>query len=196
MLKTFGYKGPIGCGFPAIIKNGVANSAANIDDTWLRVNVEKLLSDYTDCPVYVANDADVAGLAEHTFGLAAHQSGTVMVLTIGTGIGSAMIYNGILIPNTELGHLKFKDTIAEKYTSNAVRKEEKLSWQTFGLRLNEYMQHLEFLFSPTLFIIGGGISKKFDFFKEYFDLKTNIVPAQFQNEAGVIGAALYANSRH
>ncbi|HMZ25561.1 MAG TPA: ROK family protein, partial [Saprospiraceae bacterium] len=109
------------------------------------------------------------------------------------GIGSALFYNGVLVPNTEFGHLKFHKSIAEKYTSNATRKEKDLSWDEFGGRLNEFLKHLEFIFSPNLFILGGGLSKKFDLYKEFFALETTIVPAKFQNEAGVIGAALYAH---
>lgn len=195
ITEQFEYKGIIGCGFPAIVKNGIALSAANIDKTWINVNVENLLSKYSACPVYVANDADVAGMAEQAFGFAANQPGVVLVLTIGTGIGSALFYNGQLIPNTEFGHLKFQKTIAEKYTSNVVRKEKHLTWEQFGGRLNEFLKHLEFIFSPNLFIIGGGISKKFDLYKEFFTLETSIVPAKFQNDAGVIGAALYAHRK-
>ena len=193
ITNQLGYKGIIGCGFPAIVKKGIAMSASNIDKSWIHVNVENLLSKYTECPVYVANDADVAGMAEQAFGFAANQPGTVIVLTIGTGIGSALFYNGILIPNTEFGHLKFHKSIAEKYTSNLARKEKNLNWAEFGNRLNEYLQHLEFIFSPNLFILGGGVSKKFDLYKDYFKLNTTIVPAKFQNEAGIIGAALYAH---
>jgi len=193
ITRQLGYKGIIGCGFPAIIKNGIALSAANIDKSWIHTNVENLLSKYTECPVYVANDADVAGMGEQAFGFAANQPGTVIVLTIGTGIGSALFYNGTLVPNTEFGHLKFHKSIAEKYTSNAARKDKSLSWEEFGSRLNEYLQHLEFIFSPNLFILGGGISKKFDLYKDHFRLETAIVPARFQNDAGVIGAALYAH---
>jgi len=195
ITEQLGYKGIIGCGFPAIIKNGIALSASNIDKSWINVNVENLLSKYTQCPVYVANDADVAGMGEQAFGFAANQPGVVLVLTIGTGIGSAFFYNGVLIPNTEFGHLKFNKTIAEKYTSNATRKDKNLDWEAFGGRLNEFLQHLEFIFSPNLFILGGGISKKFDLYKDYFKLETTIVPAKFQNDAGVIGSALYAHRK-
>lgn len=189
----FGFEGIIGCGFPAIIKNGVAMSASNIDQSWLNTDVQEVLGRHTGSRVFVANDADVAGMAEQTFGFVANQPGTVIVLTIGTGIGSALFYNGVLVPNTEFGHLKFHKSIAEKYTSNATRKEKDLSWDEFGGRLNEFLKHLEFIFSPNLFILGGGLSKKFDLYKEFFALETTIVPAKFQNEAGVIGAALYAH---
>ncbi len=191
--QNFGFEGIIGCGFPAIMKNGVAQSAANIDQSWLNTDVQEVLGRHTGSPVFVANDADVAGMAEQAFGFAANQPGTVIVLTIGTGIGSALFYNGVLIPNTEFGHLKFHKSIAEKYTSNAARKAKGMSWEEFGGRLNEFLNHLEFIFSPNLLILGGGLSKKFDLYKEYFSLETTIVPAKFQNEAGVIGAALYAH---
>ena len=195
VVKSLDYHGVIGCGFPSIVRNGVVLSAANIDHSWINTPVEELLSSATQCKVFVANDADVAGLCEQKFGIAANQQGTVILCTIGTGIGSALIFDGVLVPNTEFGHLKFKDTIAEKYTSNIVRKELDLSWEDWGGRLNEFLAHLEFIFSPNLIILGGGVSKKYEAFNQYLNLNTKIVPAQHLNDAGVIGAALYAYNK-
>ena len=195
LVQRLKYSGPIGCGFPAIIHNGIAKSAANIDDEWIGINVEKYLEDAIGNPFYVANDADVAGLAEMKFGQTNYVDGLVIVLTIGTGIGSGMFYKGELIPNTEFGHLLYKGDIYEKYVSNATRKVESLTWEEWGRRFNGYLLHLEKLFSPDLFILGGGASKKFDRFIDNLHVKTKVVPAAFQNDAGVLGAALYAASQ-
>ncbi|HQW12271.1 MAG TPA: ROK family protein [Saprospiraceae bacterium] len=192
LVQRLNYKGLIGCGFPAIIKNGVAKSASNIDKSWIDVAVDEVLSSKTGMKVFVANDADVAGMAEQAFGLVSGEPGTVIVLTLGTGIGSALFYHGILVPNTELGHLKFKGGVLESYASNKTREELGLDWKTYGTRLNKALQHIEFLFSPNLMIIGGGLAKKFDEFKPYLQLQTKVVPAKYGNNAGLIGAALYA----
>ena len=192
MVKHFEWKGLVGCGFPAIIKNGVANSAANIDKKWLGMNVEKLLEKSSGCKVIVKNDADVAGIAEMSLGAGKEKKGTVMFLTIGTGIGSALFINGKLVPNTEMGHLKFKGNIAEKHVADSIRKKEDLSWTEWGKRFNQYLQHLDFLFSPDLYILGGGASKKFDKFSEHLDVNCPVIPATFRNRAGIIGAASLA----
>ena len=193
IIKKFKYKGPIGCGFPAIIHHGVAKSAANIDDSWINLDIQKFFTRGTGNDFYVANDADVAGLAEVKFGKASRK-GTVIVLTIGTGIGSGMFLDGKLIPNTELGHLNFRDSIYEHYVSNSARKREKLSWEDWGPGFADYLRHLEKLFSPDLFVLGGGASNKFDRYSHQIQIDTKVVTAQFQNDAGVLGAALYASS--
>lgn len=194
MVTRLDYSGHIGCGFPAIMKDGVACSATNIDKSWIGTNAEKLFSHKTGCKVFVANDADVAGLAEHKLGFAADTKGTAILLTLGTGIGSALIYNGELVPNTEFGHLIFKNgEIAEIYAANSARERENLTWEQYGKRLDEFLHHLDFLFSPDLFILGGGISKSFDEYMPYFTLKTKVVPSKFQNKSGIIGAAIYAH---
>lgn len=194
IVKLHKYKGPVGCGFPSIMHSGVAKSAANIDKSWIGTDVEKLFEEETGLPFYVANDADVAGLAEVQFGAGKGKDGTVIVLTIGTGIGSGTFLDGELMPNTEFGHLLFRDEIYEKYVSNSARKEGNLSWEEWGKRFGEYLNHLETLFSPDLFILGGGASKKIDQYKHVLNCSTKIVPAEFQNDAGVLGAALYARS--
>lgn len=195
LVEHFAWQGPIGCGFPATIHHGVAFSAANIDVSWINTDVEGLFSRVTGQPCVVLNDADAAGLAEMRFGRGQGQSGVIMLLTIGTGIGSAIFVNGQLHPNTELGHLKMKGRIAEQYCSDAVRQREDLSWRKWGRRFNRYLQRLEFLFNPDLFILGGGSSQHFDKFVEELHLRTQVVTAQSLNQAGIIGAALYAQAR-
>ncbi len=191
LIKQFKYKGPVGCGFPAIIHHGIAKSAANIDDSWLNLDIQKFFTKETGMPFYVANDADVAGLAEVKFGKA-RQKGMVIVLTIGTGIGSGMFMDGKLIPNTELGHLYYKDSVYEHYVSNSARKRENLTWEEWAPRFAEYLRHLEKLFSPDLFVLGGGASSRFDRFGHLLEIDTPVIPAQFENDAGVLGAAMYA----
>ena len=195
LVDFFNYTGPIGCGFPALIRNGVAKTAANIDKSWVDIPVEQLLSETTKQHVYVINDADAAGLGELRFGAGNGHDGIAMMLTIGTGIGSAIIHQGALLPCTELGHLEFKGDSAEKYCSDATREREDLSWEKWGKRFNKYLMHLEMLFSPDLFILGGGASKKFDKYKQQLNVKANVVPASLRNLAGIIGAACYAGDK-
>lgn len=192
LVAHFGWQGPIGCTFPAIVHRGVTRSAANVDQAWVNAPAQDILSAATGLPVTVLNDADAAGLAEVTFGAAQGAQGTVIMLTLGTGIGSALIVNGLLVPNTEFGHLQFRGDIAEKYCSAKVKKDHNMRWKAYIPRLNEYLSHLELLFSPDLFIIGGGISKKHDKFIPELRLKTPVVPATLRNDAGIVGAALAA----
>lgn len=195
LIKDLDYKGKlIGCGFPAIVMDGVAKSAANIDKSWLNVNIEKVLSKATGCKVKAVNDADAAGMAEIAFGKGQGRKGTVMLITIGTGLGSAMFTDGHLMRNTELGHfhLRGQKEVAEKFASNAVRKAEELDWKNWTKRFNQYIARIERMFSPSLIILGGGTSKRFDLYKDLLKSNADIVPAQFENEAGVIGAAMYA----
>ena len=192
LAQQFNWSGPIGCGFPAIVRRGVALSAANIDQSFINYDVSNLLHEATGCPVTVINDADAAGIAEMGMGAAKGRQGVVLVLTIGTGIGSALFVDGRLVPNTELGHLQFKGTIAERYCSNLARKREDLSWREWGMRFNEYLLHLKRLFSPDCIILGGGQSKKYDKFQEFLTADVEILPAQMLNDAGIIGAAIAA----
>lgn len=187
------YNGIIGCGFPAIIKDGTAYSATNVDQGWYQLNIEEYFESKLGMPVFVANDADVAGIAEFNFGKSDMDgSDMIIFLTVGTGIGSAIFYKGTMIPNTELGHLLYKEDIYERYISNVVRKKEDLNWDEWGQRFNGYLEHLDELFSPDMVIIGGGISKKFSKFSEHFKVDYKVIPASLQNEAGVIGASMYA----
>jgi len=192
ITRHFEWTGPIGCTFPAVIKNGVALTAANVDNTWIGTNGQKLLREKTGCPVLLLNDADAAGFAEMKFGAGQDRTGVVILLTLGTGIGSAIFVNGVLVPNTEFGHLDIRGKDAENRASDRIRKAEDLSWKEWAKRVNEYLQRMEALFWPDLFIIGGGVSKKHEKFFRYFDIKTVIVPAKTLNEAGIIGAALAA----
>jgi len=193
IVEHFNWKGKIGCGFPAVIQNGVIKTASNIDKSCIGVNANELFSKTTGCEVKVYNDADVAGFAELKFGKVKNFEGLALFLTIGTGIGSALFYKGNLIPNTEFGHIYMKNKLkAEHFTSDAVRKKEDLSWKEWGKRFNEYLEYLEKLFYPELIILGGGASKKFEKYTEQIKIKTPIEPAQLLNHAGIIGAALLA----
>ena len=191
LVQQFNWKGAIGCGFPAIIKKGVAHSASNIDKSWIGQDVASLFSKASGCQTLVVNDADAAGLAELELGAAKNIKGLVILITIGSGIGTAVYINGQLLPNTELGHLFLKNQIAERYTSDAARKREGLTWKAWGKRFDEYLHHLDFLFSPDLYVLGGGGSKKFPKFSAQLTSLTNTIPAHFQNNAGIIGAAIY-----
>lgn len=194
IVDHFEWQGPLGIGFPAAIKGGRAMLAANISKAWLDVNALSLFSAASGCAVTLLNDGDAAGLAEMTFGAGKNQPGTVLLVTIGTGLGTAIFQNGILLPNTELGHIEIDGQEAELRTSDAAREREELSWRKFAKRLNQYLSRLEYLFWPDLFILGGGVSKKHDKFIPLLQLKTAVVPAQFLNEAGIVGAALAAKN--
>lgn len=193
VVEHFDYSGPVGCGFPAIIKNNVAKSASNIDKSWIDVDISEVFEKEAGCPVFVTNDADAAGVAEMNFGLGKGKKGVVVLITIGTGLGSAMFIDGKLIPNTEFGHFYLKDQskVAEAYAADSIRKKKDLSWSEFGKRFNEYLEVLERITSPNLIILGGGSSKKFDNFKKKIKIETEVVPAELRNEAGIIGAATY-----
>ncbi|RIQ11387.1 polyphosphate--glucose phosphotransferase [Jiangella rhizosphaerae] len=196
VLARFGWDGPFGCTFPGIVKRGVIGSAANVDKSWIGVNLEKELTERTGRPVTIVNDADAAGVAEDRFGAAADQDGVVIVTTLGTGIGSAVLHDGVLLPNTEFGHLYLSHhKEAEKFAAASVREEKDLSWEHWAERLQEFYSHLEFIFSPDLFVVGGGVSKKADKFLPLLDLSTPIVPAGLRNDGGIIGAALLASER-
>ncbi len=193
VVAFFQYSGPVGCGFPAIVKKGVAYSAANIDAQWVGVSVEEVFSRACGTRVFATNDADAAGMAEMRYGAGSGEQGVVILITIGTGLGSALFYRGMLVPNTELGHLLWKkQQPAEAFCSSAARERAKISRIAWAKRFNEYLHHLERLFSPDLFILGGGESKYFDLYAEYLNPRARVVPAQLLNNAGIIGAAAYA----
>ena len=196
LVDTFKWQGPVSCGFPARVIRGTVLTAANIDKSWIDTPVEKLFSKTLGQPVFVANDADVAGIAEMNFGIGSkYKDKIVIFLTIGTGIGSAIFLNGKLYPNSELGHVIFHGNSAEKYCSDAAREKEGLKWGAFGERFNEYLTHIEFILHPDVFILGGGASKKFEKYADRFTLKTEVLPAETLNLAGIIGAALYGEER-
>lgn len=186
----FNYKGAIGVTFPAIMKNGVAHSAANVDKSFIGTDVAQVIKEATGSPTIVLNDADAAGIAEMHFGAGRNNLGTVVIITLGTGIGSAFFRKGVLLPNSELGHIYLKNGMeAEAYASERVREVEELNWKQWGKRVNEVLQHIDFIFSPDLLIIGGGVSKKYEKFFPYIEVKANLVPAELRNDAGIIGAA-------
>ncbi len=195
IVSTAGWTQPFGCTFPGIVRHGVLHSAVNLDKSWLGVNLEHLASEATGLPVAALNDADAAGLAEARFGAAKGRDGVVIVVTLGTGIGTAVLVDGHLLPNSELGHLLLHGDSAERYAAASVRQRKNLSWKEWGGRLQEYFSHLEFLFSPDVFIIGGGVSRKSEKFLPYLDVEAEIIPAQLQNQAGIVGAAVVAAER-
>jgi len=192
IAQSFNWKGPIGIGFPAPIKAGVAMMAANISEKWVGTNADDLFTKITGCDCTMINDADAAGLAEMEFGAGRGQPGTVIMITLGTGIGTAIFYRGKLLPNTEFGHLEMKGKDAEHRASDAIRQLEDLSWKKYAKRLNKYLAEMEKLFWPDLFIVGGGISKKSEKYIPLLEIDTPVIPAQFLNEAGIVGAALAA----
>jgi polyphosphate glucokinase len=194
IANYFEWNGPIGIGFPAPIKGGVAMMAANISEQWVGVNANELFSKATDCPCITMNDADAAGLAEMEFGAGRGQPGTVVVLTLGTGIGTAIFYRGKLLPNTEFGHLEMNRKDAEYRASDFARQRDNLSWKKYAKRLSKYLAAMEKLFWPDLFIIGGGISKDHEKFLPLLTVETPVVPAQQFNNAGIVGAALAART--
>ena len=193
MIKSFDWEGkPIGIGFPAIVKDGVVLSASNIDDSWINYPINEKWSKALNNNVFVMNDADAAGAAEANFGKGKGVKGLVITLTLGTGIGSGFYYNGVLLPNTELGHIIYKKNIAEKVVSNSVRESKKMGWKTYGKLLSGYLDHVNFIFSPNLIILGGGISKNFGSYKDYIALGNKVTTAELLNDAGIIGAAVQA----
>lgn len=183
----------VGIVFPAIIKNGVALSAANVDKSWINTDVDALMTRTLGREVEALNDADGAGLAEAHYGAGRGKEGLVMVITLGTGIGSAMILNGQLVPNAELGHLEIDGYDAETRASAAAREREQLPWKKWAKkRLQRYFEHVEFLFTPDLFVIGGGVSKNSERFLPHLELRTPVEIAALRNNAGIVGAALWA----
>ncbi len=194
LVQNFDYRGPLGVGFPAIVQDGFVLSAANVADEWIGYAGQKKIAKATGNKVTLLNDADAAGLAEMRFGAGRHQKGVAMVLTLGTGIGSALFIDGKLVPNLELGHIYLKGQItdAEEYASDRIRTEYDLNWKSFANRLDEYLHYLESLFSPNIFILGGGVSKKFDRFIPLLTIRAPVVPANLRNEAGIVGAAMAA----
>jgi polyphosphate glucokinase len=180
-----------------VVKGGVARSAANVDRSWIGTDIDALFTDAAGMgrPVAVLNDADAAGIAEQRFGAASGVAGVVLMLTFGTGIGSALLINGVLVPNTELGHLELDGHDAEQHAAASVREEHGLSYKEWAHRVRHYLRHLERLFTPDLFVVGGGVSKKSEKWIPLLDLDTGVVPAALLNQAGIIGAATLAAGR-
>jgi polyphosphate glucokinase len=187
---------PIGVTMPSVVTHGVVRSAANIDKSWIDFHGEELFEAKLGHDIVLVNDADAAGVAELQFGAAKGQQGLVIMTTLGTGIGTALIYNGVLIPNSELGHLELDGPDAETRAASSIKDKEGISYAEWAKRLQRYYTHLENLLWPDLFVVGGGVSKDADEFLPLLDLRTPIVPAKLQNKAGIIGAAYLAAHKH
>jgi len=190
IVKHFDYSGPIGCGFPTVIKKGICKTPGNLHKKWAGVDVNELFSEATGMPVTVVNDADAAGYASMNFGVGRGKEGLVLMITIGTGLGSGAFYNGELIPNFELGQIPYKkhDKI-ELWAAASAKEREELSYKKWGKRFNVFLELAELIVSPDLIILGGGTSKDWDEFKDYISIETPVIPAELQNHAGIIGAA-------
>jgi polyphosphate glucokinase len=191
LVTAFRWTGSAGVTFPGVVVDGVIRTAANLDHGWIGVDAVKVFGAATNLPVTVLNDADAAGIAEVAFGAGKGVRGTVLLLTLGTGIGSALFIDGLLVPNTEFGHIQIRGKDAEKRASEHAREEHDLSWGVWAGRVDEYLAHMEALLSPDLIIIGGGVSKKSDkFLPRLTGLRAKIVPAAMLNDAGIVGAAV------
>jgi polyphosphate glucokinase len=192
LLDHFEWAGEFGCTFPAVVQHGVVRTAANVDHSWIGVDGEALLADATGRMVKMVNDADAAGVAEARLGAAFDHNGTVLVTTLGTGIGTALFIGGRLVPNTELGHVELDGADAETRAASSARDREGLSWEEWALRLTRYYRHLEDLLWPDLIVVGGGVSRKAAQWLPLVQVRTPIIAAKMRNEAGIIGAALLA----
>lgn len=190
LVAHFGFEGPVGVTFPGVVRRGVVHTAVNLDKSWLGVDADALFTEVSGQAVHVVNDADAAGLAEVRFGAGREHDGTVLVLTFGTGIGSGLFRNGVLVPNTELGHVEIDGHDAESKAAASARDREDLSWEQWAPRVERYLRHVAFLLSPDLIIVGGGASRKADEWLPLIDVDCEIVPARLENEAGIVGAAL------
>ncbi len=188
----FKWSAPIGCTVPAVVQRGVTKTAANVHKSWIGADAASLLQETTSNPVLLLNDADAAGIAEMKYGAGRGRDGLVAILTLGTGIGSSLFIDGRLAPNTELGHLIIRGKDAECRATDRARQKKGYSWKQWGKRVSEYLEYLESLIWPDLFIIGGGVSKRYDRFFPYIRCRTEFVPAQLRNRAGIVGAAVAA----
>lgn len=193
MVDHFQWKKAVGCSFPTTMVDGKCIHSGNLDKSWLNVQVDKLFKEECGLSFYVNNDADMAGLAEMSLGSGKEEIGLTIVITIGTGIGSGLFYEGKLIPNTEIGKMLHKNgDIIELYSADSIRKKEDLSLKEWALRFDELLEYIRIVFSPKLIILGGGISKKFDKFNKYLKTDVKVKVATFRNNAGIIGASMYA----
>lgn len=190
--KEFKWNGPVGCAFPAPVINGIVVAASRVHDSWVDTDAQHLFSEITENSVFVINDSDASGLAEMKFGAGKNQKGVVIMLTVGTGIGSSIFMDGNLLPNSELGSMEMKGISAEKRASNRARKEEGLRKKTWATRMQFVLEMYESILHPDLFIIGGQMSKKADKVFPYIKIKTPVKAAVFENEASIVGAAMFA----
>jgi polyphosphate glucokinase len=190
IARHFDWDGPIGCALPAAVKRGRLRTTANISRSWLGIDAAALLKKETGCQASAINDADAAGYAEMHFGAGRNREGLVVMVTLGTGIGTALFINGHLVPNTELGHLTLRGRDAETWAAESVREKKDLGWKEWARRVDAYLRLLQSYFWPDLFIIGGGVSKKWRKCRPRLTVATPVVPAQLRNDAGMVGAAL------
>lgn len=191
LVNHFNWKGKVGCGFPTVISHGKALFSSNLHKSWKDLNIEQLFNKRTGLDFTIVNDADAAGLAEMHFGIGKGKQGLVLMITIGTGLGSGAFYNGHLIPNFELGTIPYKKyTKIEDWAADSARKREELTYEIWGKRFNKFLKIVERLFSPDYILIGGGASKKLYKFEHFITIQTPIIAAQFENNAGIVGAAL------
>ena len=188
----FSWHGLIGCGFPAAIRGGQVRTAGHVAKEWIGCEAEKLFQESTGCPATVLNDADAAGCAEMRFGAGQGRKGVVLIVTLGTGIGTALFIDGHLVPNSELGHIEIRGKDAELRAADSARERNDWSWKKWARRVDEYLQHMNAYLWPDLIIIGGGVSKKADKFLPFLTVETEVVAAQMENEAGIVGAAVAA----
>jgi polyphosphate glucokinase len=193
--ETIGDDGPIGITIPAVVTHGQTRSAANIDKSWIDAEAEKIFEEHLGRDIYLVNDADAAGVAEVHYGAAKDHPGLVLLTTLGTGIGSALVYRGVLIPNTEFGHLEIDGHDAESRAASSVKDKEGLSYSAWAKRLQRYYERVEALLWPDLIVIGGGVSKDADKFLSKIDVHAEMVPAKLLNTAGIVGAAWLAADR-
>lgn len=190
LVRAFRWKGAVGCGVPAVVRDGTLMTAANLDARWIGTDAHALFAKATGCKFTLINDADAAGYAEMTFGAGRGRSGLVILVTIGTGLGTALFINGHLVPNTELGHLEVDGRDAETHASARARKRDALSWKKWAARFDRYLGRLERYFWPDLFILGGGASKKASKYLHHLKRSADVIPAKLKNDAGIVGAAL------
>ena len=195
LVEHFQWKGAVGMGFPAAVRGGIVLTAANIHPSWIGTNAEALFQRRTGCDYFVANDADVAGFAEMAFGAGRGETGVVLMLTLGTGVGTAIFTNGVLVPNTELGHIEIRGKDGELRAADSARERKGWTYKEWAVRVDEYLFRMENLFWPDLIVIGGGVSKNADKFFPYLHTRARLVQAQLLNQAGIVGAAMYAKSR-
>ncbi|HMC01620.1 MAG TPA: ROK family protein [Flavobacteriaceae bacterium] len=193
IVEHFNYNGPIGCGFPTVINHGVCRSSSNLHDEWENLNVKELFSNACGLPVTVINDADAAGYAVMNYGIGKGKPGLVLMVTIGTGLGSGAFLDGELIPNFELGQIPYKGfKKIETWASAAAKKREKLSYKKWGKRFNKFLELVELIVCPDIIYLGGGTSDDFDQYKDYITIETPVIPAHLGNHAGIVGAAAAA----
>lgn len=191
IVREFGWDGPIGCGFPAVVQRGIVRTASNIDQRWLNLAVNERFSAHFGRPIAVINDADAAGLAEMHFGAGRDKDGIVLMVTLGTGIGTALFNEGQLVPNLELGQIMVRGKPGHEWAAASVREKEQQSWQDWAKGVELFLKTIETMLWPNFIIIGGGVSQQADEFLSYININTKLAPAQLVNEAGIIGAALW-----